>query len=138
MVGVAGRSGGDRLNDGVDRTKDDGGPRKPDLPDAVGKKWDELIEQMPSGSLRKIDGHELRLLSELLSLSDVLAAACRRDPSDLPTVRAFVNVTTQVHRLSASFGLNPGDRKRLAIAPVVEDESDFAALLKRRLAKSSN
>ena len=138
MVGVAGRSGGDRLNDGVDRTKDDGGPRKPDLPDAVGKKWDELIEQMPSGSLRKIDGHELKILAELLAMTDNLAEACRRDPSDHRAARMYLNTAASVHRLSASFGLNPGDRKRLAIAPVVEDESDFAALLKRRMAKSAN
>ena len=134
MVGIPGRSGGDRWNDGVDRTADDGGPRKPDLPDAVGKKWDELVEQLPSGSLRKIDGHELRILAELLAMADSMAEACRRDPSDHRAARVFLNVVGQVHRLSASFGLNPGDRKRLAIAPVVEDESDFASMLRRRMA----
>lgn len=135
MVGVSGRCGGDRLSEGVDRTADDGGPKKPSLPDAVGKKWDDLIEQLPAGSLRRIDAHELRILAELLSMSDSLAEACRLDPSDHRAGRLYLNVVGQVHRLSASFGLNPGDRKRLAIVPVLDSEDDFAAMLKRRMAK---
>ena len=135
MVGIAGRSGGDRWNDGVDRTADDGGPLKPSLPDSVGKKWDELIEQLPSGSLRKIDGHELRILAELLAMADGLAETCRRDPSDHRAARVYLNTVAQVHRLSASFGLNPGDRKRLAIAPMAEDAPDgFSAMMRRRMA----
>ncbi len=135
MVGIPGRSGGDRWNEGVDRTAGDGGPLKPNLPDAVGRKWDELVSQLPAGSLRKIDGHELRILSELLTMADSLAESCRLDPSDYKAARLFINVTTQVHRLSAGFGLNPSDRKRLAIAPMVDEEDGFAAMLKRRMAK---
>jgi phage terminase small subunit len=138
MAGTNGRSGGDRKSEGADRTKPDGGPLKPSLSASVGKKWDELIEQLPAGSLRKIDAHELRILSELLAMADSLAESCRRDPSDLPTVRAFVNVSTQIHRLSASFGLNPGDRKRLALAPPEQEESELSALLKRRMAPKEN
>ena len=135
MVGIAGRSGGNRNDNGAEMTADDGGPRKPDLPDTVGKKWDELVEQLPAGSLRKIDGHELRILAELLAMTDSLVEACRRDPNDHRAARVYLNTVAQVHRLSASFGLNPGDRKRLAIAPVVEDAPDgLAALLKRRMA----
>ncbi len=135
MVGIPGRSGGDRWNEGVDRTVDDDGPLKPSLPDAVGKKWDELMEQLPAGSLRKIDGHELKILSELLAMSDGLAESCRLDPSDHRAARVYLNTVAQVHRLSASFGMNPGDRKRLAIAPAVDEEDGFAAMLKRRMAK---
>ncbi len=136
MVGVAGRSGGDRWNDGADRTAVDGGPSKPDLPESVGKKWDELIEQLPAGSLRKIDCHELRILAELLAMADGLAETCRCDPSDHRAARVYLNTVAQVHRLSASFGLNPGDRKRLAISPVVDDENDvLRAMLKRRMAR---
>lgn len=135
MVGIAGRSGGNRNDNGAEMTVDDGGPRKPSLPDSVGKKWDELVGQMPSGSLRKIDCHELRILAELLAMADNLAETCRRDPSDHKAARVYLNTVAQVHRLSASFGLNPGDRKRLAIAAVVEDAPDgLAALLKRRMA----
>ncbi len=125
MVGVAGRSGGDRWNDVVDRTADDSGPLKPDLPDAVGRKWDELVEQLPAGCLRKIDCHELKILSELLAMADGLTEVARRDPSDHKAARVFLNVVGQVHRLSASFGLNPGDRKRFAIAPVSDDKSSL-------------
>lgn len=117
MVGVPGRSGGDRLGVGVDRTTDDGGPKKPPLPDGVGKKWDELIEQLPAGSLRKIDCHELKILAELLAMADSLAEVARLDPGDHRTARVYLNVVAQVHRLSASFGLNPGDRKRLSLDP---------------------
>lgn len=132
MVGVAGRSGGKHGNNGAEMTADDGGPRKPALPDAVGKKWDELIEQLPSGSLRRIDAHELKILAELLAMSDSLAEACRRDPSDHKTARVYLNAVAQVHRLSASFGLNPGDRKRLAIAPVTEEPDEFQSWMAGR------
>lgn len=132
MVGVAGRSGGDRWTEGCDRTSDDGGPLKPALPDEVGKKWDELIGQMPAGSLRRIDGHQIKILAELLALADVLSVATLADPSDHKTIRAFLNVTAQIHRASSVFGLSLGDRRRLAIAPVVDEEDGFAAMLKRR------
>ena len=125
MVGVAGRSGGNHRNDGSEMTADDGGPLKPSLPDAVGRKWDELVEQLPGGSLRRIDVHELKILAELLAMADNLAEASRMDPSDHKTARVYLNVVGQVHRLSASFGLNPGDRKRLAIAPVTEELDEF-------------
>lgn len=125
MVGVSGRSGGNHGNNGSEMTADDGGPLKPALPAAVGAKWDELIGQLPAGSLRRIDVHELRILAELLTMSDGLAEACRRDPSDHKTARVFLNTIGQVHRLSAAFGLNPGDRKRLAIGPVTAEPDAF-------------
>ena len=125
MVGIAGRSGGNHRNDGSEMTADDGGPLKPSLPDAAGRKWDELISQLPAGSLRKIDVHELRILSELLAMADGLAEACRLVPSDHKTARVYLNVVSQVHRLSAAFGLNPGDRKRLGIAPVTAEPDAF-------------
>ena len=133
MVGIPGRSGGNRKDTGAEMTAVDGGPRKPLLPDAVGRKWDELVEQLPAGSLRKIDGHELRILAELLAMADGLSEACRLNPSDYKTARVYLNVVGQVHRLSASFGLNPGDRKRLAIAPE-QEESELSLLLRRRMA----
>ena len=123
MVGTLGRSGQFGKTE-VDLPSD-GGPKKPLLPEAVGKKWDELIEQLPKGSLRRIDGHELRILSELLSMSDVLAESCQRDPSDHKTARVYLNVVGQVHRISSAFGLNPGDRKRLGIAPATAEPDAF-------------
>lgn len=125
MTGTLGRSGGNHRSDGFEITVDDGGPERPVLPDAVGLKWDSLISQLPAGSLRRIDAHELRILSELLSMSDGLAEACRQDPRDHKTARVYLNVVGQVHRLSAAFGLNPGDRKRLAIGPVTAEPDAF-------------
>ena len=58
-------------------------------------------------------------------MSDGLAEACRRDPSDHKTARVYLNVVGQVHRLSAAFGLNPGDRKRLAIGPATTEPDAF-------------
>lgn len=130
MVGT-GRSGGDRKSEGADRTKPDGGPLKPILSESVGAKWDQLIEQLPTGSLRQIDAHELKLLAELLAMADLLTGAIHKDPSDHKSSRVFLNVVSQIHRLSASFGLNPGDRKRLAFEPE-QEESDLSSMLKRR------
>lgn len=115
MTGSAGRSGGDRKTIGLDTTPQDSGPAKPKLPAKVAKKWDLLIEQLPKKSLRKIDCHELKLLSELLAIADSLSTAALHDPTDHQTSRLFLNVCDRIHRLSASFGLNPGDRKRLSL-----------------------
>jgi hypothetical protein len=134
MVGVGGRSGGNRKYDGAEMTPDDGGPIKPDLPQAVGQKWDELVRQMPTGSLREIDGHELRILAELLVMTESLAEVVRSEPANHRAARVYLNTVVQVHRLSASFGLNPGDRKRLAIAPRVDEQDGLAMMLKRRSA----
>jgi hypothetical protein len=133
MVGIPGRSGGNRKDTGAEMTKPDGGPLKPSLSDSVGAKWDELVSQLPKGTLRRIDSHELKILSELLVMADSLTELIQKDPSDHKSSRIFLNVVTQIHRLSASFGLNPGDRKRLALAPEKED-SEFGSMLKRRMA----
>ena len=122
MVGMSGRSGGDR-SFGNDLSTEDGLPKKPKLCAKVSKKWDQLIEQLPKKALRRIDGHELKLLAELLAHSDSLAEVIRKDPSDHASGRLFLNYCDRIHRLSASFGLNPGDRKRLSLA-VHEVEDD--------------
>lgn len=125
MTGSAGRSGGDRKTIGVDTTPEDSGPTKPKLPPNVAKKWDQLIEQLPKKSLRKIDCHELKLLAELLTMADQLSSAAIDNPTDHQTGRLFLNVCDRVHRLSASFGLNPGDRKRLSLETDEDIENPF-------------
>ncbi len=96
---------------------------KPKLPKAVSQKWDQLIDQLPGKSLRKIDCHELKLLAELLTMADSLSKAAISNPKDHQTGRIFLNVCDRVHRLSASFGLNPSDRKRLGLE-ANEDAND--------------
>lgn len=65
-----------------------------------------------------------RILSELLDLSDALAAVVSSDPSDLKTGRALIQTAQQIHRLSAAYGLNPQDRARLKL-PSDQEPDDF-------------
>lgn len=132
MVGTAGRSGGNRQN-GIDRTKPNGGPVKPqDLASEVDPIWDELLGQLPSHALRAIDVHELRLLCETLLMSRRLAEQVRLDPADHKAGRLLLNVVDRIHRMSAAFGLSPADRKRLDIEADELDEDDpFNELLVR-------
>ena len=126
MAGTKGRSGGDRSL-GLDTTPEDGLPTKPKLDPEVSKKWDQLLEQLPKASLRKIDQHELKLLSELLAYADKL----RGDPWYHASVRIFLITCSRIHRLSGSFGLNPGDLKRLSLQTDSEEDDPFAEWLER-------
>lgn len=123
MVGTS-RSGG-RNTFSVDKTAPDGGPVRPDMPKEVGVKWDEVISQLPSAILRKCDVHELLTLARLLAHADKVAAAMDADPADHKTARIFLNIADRIHKLSASFGLTPADRKRLSLE--TEEEVDEIA-----------
>ena len=118
MVGTPGRSGGDRTAGDIDPTLPDGGPYKPNMITEVAAKWDELLPQLHKPSLRAVDVHELRTLCELLVCKDTLAAATLADPLDSRTGNLFLKVVDRIHKLSAVFGLNPADRKRLKQEPV--------------------
>ena len=129
MAGTKGRSGGNRSFD-QDTTQKDGGPVKPILDKNVSIKWDQLLEQLPKKSLRKIDQHELKLLAELLAFADKLSDAIRKDPNDHKSGRLFLNTCDRIHRMSASFGLNPGDRKRLSLEAESQEDDAFLQWLK--------
>ena len=134
MVGTFNRSGGDRVSQtGCDRSRTDGPPIAPDdMPDDVAGKWRRLMDELPLEVLRRIDGHELGLLAQTLALADRLAKQMVDDPSDHKAARLFLNALDRVHRLSASFGLNPGDRKRLdLVQPHDESEDPMEAVLRR-------
>lgn len=123
MTGTS-RSGGNR-EIGHDSTEFDGGPIRPKtLPPEIARKFDELMAQLPRHILRKIDVHELKLLSELLHLADQLGETVRLDPTDHKSGRLFMNCCDRIHRLSAAFGLNPTDRRRMQI-PVDEGPDVF-------------
>lgn len=115
MTGTS-RSGGDR-SIGQDMTEDDGGPIRPQLPTGVAEKYDEILSQLPHNVLRKVDVHSLSNLARLLHLSDLYAKITLDDPMDHKTGRLYLNTLDRIHRMSASFGLTPADRKRLAFAP---------------------
>jgi phage terminase small subunit len=130
MVGSPGRSGGNRRKTGVDRSRIDGQPSKPELSPAASKKWDALLSQLEPNLLRKIDSHQLKLLCELLAHGDALANIVATDPSDHKAGRMLVNVSQQVHRLSAVFGLSPFDRARIDV-PETKEPSAFDDWLSR-------
>lgn len=109
----------------TDKTQPDGGPVRPDMPKDVGQKYDEVISQLPAAILRKCDVHELLTLARLLAQADKVAAAMSADPLDHKTGRAFLNIADRIHKLSASFGLTPADRKRLSLE--TEEEVDEIA-----------
>lgn len=131
MAGTAGRSGGDHMSQGSDFVPQDSGPIKPALSSEVAAKWDQLLEQIPRAALRSVDVHELRLLSELLARSDQLADQMRASPTDCALTRLYLNVCSQIHRMSASLGLTPGDRKRMALPAEFEDDDPYVILLNR-------
>lgn len=124
MGSIPGRCGGNQKL-GIDVSEPDGGPSKPDTLTALqSAKWDQLIGQLPAKALRSIDTHELSILVKLLCLEDSLSLELEHKPNDIKIIRVLVGVVDRVHRLSASFGLNPGDRKRLQLDDGSEDVLD--------------
>ncbi len=73
-------------------------------------KWKELLDQIPLQVLRRVDVHELRILSELRALSDALSATVATDPADHKAARLPLPTAQQIHRLNACFGLTSADR----------------------------
>lgn len=129
MVGAKGRSGGDRTPLTLNATNSQP-PMKPnDLSPAASNYWDRLCGEL-KGYLKAIDGHELKILATLLAQSDHLSETIRNDPDDAKATRLYLQVSQQIHRMSASFGLNPADRQRLKVD--AEPEADpFADYLRQ-------
>lgn len=114
MAGYRGRQGRKSGEPGIDFLEFDGGPRLPaGASAAVAKKWRLLIDQLPARSLRRIDGHQLRLLSEHLTAFDILTEHLETNKGDYPTHRSTLQIVDRIARLSALFGLSPADRARL-------------------------
>ncbi len=125
MVGTTGRSGGNRDLATSDLSRDDGKPAcPPTLPQEVRTKWNEIVSQVPDGVLRQIDGHQIRLLAELLCGADILAEQVRSDPLNDKARRLFLQTCDRVNRLSGQFGLSPSDRRRLKIEHHEPNEFD--------------
>lgn len=120
MTGTS-RSGGNRRLS-LDATEANG---VPDCPKSFSNeqkaKWREVMCQLPGLLLRKIDVHQLGNLCRLLVLADVYGKAAA---SDMKAVRMLIQVVDRVHKLSASFGLTPADRRRMEMPLETEDEFD--------------
>jgi hypothetical protein len=83
------------------------------MPEAVAGKWEQLLPQLHQPSLRAVDVHELTTLCELLVCKERLSIAMLSDPLDTRIGNQYLKTVDRIHKLSASFGLNPADRKRL-------------------------
>lgn len=124
MPGTPGRSG--KFAAGHDGTAADGPPDVPAGISAGGRvKWFELMDQLHIDLLRKADQHQLRMLAELLHLADTYQATLAGDPADHKTARLLLQVAQQVNRLSAAYGLAPGDRKRLGVSNKPAEPDEF-------------
>lgn len=132
MVGTPGRSGATPKSSGMDVSHNDGPPIKPAMSEAAAAKWDALLGQLQRDALRKIDQHQLKILSELLAKFDVLSES---DPGDLAAGRLLLSVAQHVYRLSAAFGLSPSDRMRLKVEPKQVEDDPFSELLERMQGK---
>jgi len=112
MPGTSGRSGGSRSMGG-DPTPADGLPSMPDgLSESAALKWTQLMEEIPSENLRKVDGHLLSQLAVLLAEADSLARRIAADPMDDKARRMHLQTLDRVSRFSVQFGLTPADRRR--------------------------
>ncbi len=134
MPGTSGRSGGSR-SVGGDPTPADGLPTMPDgLSESAAAKWTQLMEEIPSENLRKVDGHLLSQLSVLLAEADALARRIASDPMDDKARRMHLQTLDRVSRFSVQFGLTPADRRRgkMEVAVVDESAAVYASWLSKR------
>lgn len=121
MVGMPGRSGGDRTRH-EDQFPMDGAPeRPPNQSAAFYEKWDEIISQLHLPSLRKVDVHQLTNLVDVMVYKDELKrlAATTQDPVFYRLINTYVNT---IIKLSIHFGLSPGDRQKLKVTDTIKED----------------
>ena len=115
--------GGNRVA-GDDGFPIDGIPQRPGtFTDAETAYWVQLIDQLPSGLLRRIDSHQLRTLCECLSLRDQLSREVNANPLDKAAFSHYLRTVQQIQRLSSVFGLAPLDRQRMRL-PSTEEHAE--------------
>ena len=101
---------------GFDESYSDAGPTKPtDITPNVSVVWDQLRTQIHPSILQAADAHQLRILAELIVQSKALSKDALANPHVLGLTRLWLSVADHLCRLSALFGLSPGDRSRLKI-----------------------
>lgn len=123
MVGTRNRSGGDHVTSGTDPFPVDGLPECP--PDLIEKErvvWNALLDKLPAELLRGVDVYMLGTLARCICDARKCHELWRTtsDPKYLKLVRTTEN---QLNKLSALYGLTPGDRTKLKFAPTVEDDA---------------
>ena len=125
MTGLKGHSGGARHHGMFDTSSPDGMPKKPaGMTELQALVWDELLEQLPTEALRRIDSHMLFGLTALI-------ARMRKINSDFvlsddKEIRAsFLQTFDKLIKASGHFGLSPADRKRIQIAQPEKEEDEL-------------
>lgn len=132
MPGTPNRSGGNRRLTGSDLSPPDGLPKPAaDLTADEQAAFADLLELTAVNLLRRIDGTTLSLLARLTVREQTLAAALAAEPENLPLGRQHLQVVAQVCRMSAVFGMSPGDRQRLKVPDDTADQDVFLSIMTR-------
>lgn len=115
-------SGGDRVANGADTFPKDGQPSRPmDLTKEQTAYWSELVNQIPTEMLRRVDTHKLKNVCVLLATRDRLVKELETD-TDLKCVSKLVLVINAIKGHSALFGMSPLDRRRIKLEPQEEED----------------
>lgn len=124
MVGVQGRSGGDRKTQSGDMFPRDGLPKPPKgMTKDERETWKQLLGQLPAEMLRGVDCHQLATLAECIVAKRRLKRAIDKDPLDLHLHRAWLQTAQHLDKLSRLFGLTPKDRQSIKFEKVVHDDA---------------
>ena len=97
---------------------------EPEVTEALGKcpkgfmedqegAWCDIVNTAPEGVLTSAD-------SILVEVAALLLAEFRESPVDFPAAKL-----TRLEAILGKFGLNPSERSRMSIAPVIEEVNPF-------------
>lgn len=122
MAGTS-RSGGDRtVNTDLFPAVSLGGPPQA-MSDAQKEIWADIVQSTPPGLLHALDTYQLQILCECIDTKNKLQAMIEiSGGKDAKAIVGYHKYTSQINRLSAQFGLSPGDRRRIKVEPVEETD----------------
>jgi len=81
---------------------------------SASERWHKLLAKLPPELLLRTDIHELRLLYQLLALSDALSKKTEADPSDSKSCRMLDQVEVILKRIrDGSSGLEPSVARKV-------------------------
>lgn len=124
-MGVASRSGGDRVANGNDTFPKDGLPSRPTrFGELENQHWTTLLSQIPNELLRRVDCHQLATLCECMAIRDRLYPQVQADLCDKTLFSHYMRAVQQIARLSPVFGLGPIDRRRMKLEQQEQEDED--------------
>ena len=92
---------------------------------ATAAKWKALVDEIPRGTLCRVDVHLLLTLCRLLVMADLLQVTIAKNPLDDRSRRLQLQVADRISRFSAMFGLSPADRQRMKLVDTGNKGDDF-------------